>query len=213
MTSSPQILMGVGIPDQAARKLGNTLRTIAGVGTAQVGAAPITVNAASLTTSGGQTAFVLPTTWEIGDNVTVWNTSATTALIYPQSGGAIDGGSTDAAVSVLQNGSLTLTKVSATSWRSVAGSVSTTPTFSSVTSTGAVAARSATATPAAASAVAAFTMGSAGIGIYWGTGAPGSTVTAAKGSLYIQTDGSTTNNRLYVNTNGSTGWTNVTTAG
>lgn len=49
-----------------------------------------------------------------------------------------------------------------------------------------------------------------GFGIYYGTGTP--TVSAAKGSLYLRRDGSTTNDRLYVNTDGSTGWTAVTTA-
>ena len=50
----------------------------------------------------------------------------------------------------------------------------------------------------------------AGLGIYFGSGAP--TVSAAQGSLYVRTDGSSTSTRLYVNTNGTTGWTNVTTA-
>ena len=48
------------------------------------------------------------------------------------------------------------------------------------------------------------------LGVYFGSGAP--TLTAAQGSLYMRTDGSSTSTRLYVNTNGSTGWTNVTTA-
>ena len=50
----------------------------------------------------------------------------------------------------------------------------------------------------------------ANLGIFVGSGAP--TVSAAQGSLYIRTDGSSTSTRLYVNTNGTTGWTNVTTA-
>lgn len=122
MTSSATTLMGVGIPDVAAKKLGNTIRTIAGVGTAQTGAAALTVNSVIATTSGGATAFVLTTTWEIGDTVTVYNSSATTALIYPQSGGAIDGGSTDASVTITQNGSRTFQRMTSTSWRSVASS-------------------------------------------------------------------------------------------
>lgn len=46
-------------------------------------------------------------------------------------------------------------------------------------------------------------------GIYSGTGAP--TISAAKGSLYLRTDGSTINDRAYINTNGSTTWTAITT--
>ena len=47
-------------------------------------------------------------------------------------------------------------------------------------------------------------------GVYAGSGAP--TVNAPKGSLYLRSDGSTTNDRMYVNTDGSTTWTAVTTA-
>lgn len=47
------------------------------------------------------------------------------------------------------------------------------------------------------------------VGVYFGSGAP--LITAGKGSLYLRTDGSTTNDRMYVNTNGSTTWTAVVT--
>lgn len=51
---------------------------------------------------------------------------------------------------------------------------------------------------------------SAKFGIFFGLGAP--TLSAAKGSLYLRADGSTTNDRMYVNTDGSTGWTPHITA-
>jgi len=47
-------------------------------------------------------------------------------------------------------------------------------------------------------------------GIYSGAGAP--TLSATKGSLYLRTDGSTTNDRAYINTDGATTWTALTTA-
>lgn len=47
-------------------------------------------------------------------------------------------------------------------------------------------------------------------GIYFGSSAP--LISAAKGSLYLRTDGTTTNDRAYINTNGSTAWTALTTA-
>jgi hypothetical protein len=47
-------------------------------------------------------------------------------------------------------------------------------------------------------------------GVFFGSGAP--TLIANKGSLYLRSDGSTTNNRMYVNTDGGTTWTAVTTA-
>lgn len=69
----------------------------------------------------------------------------------------------------------------------------------------------ATATPAGGSQAARIVFGTtAHLGIYFGSGAP--TVSAAQGSLYIRTDGSSTSTRMYINTNGATTWTNVTTA-
>lgn len=49
----------------------------------------------------------------------------------------------------------------------------------------------------------------ANFGVCPGSGAP--TLSAAKGSLYLRSDGSTTNDRAYINTNGSTTWTPLTT--
>ena len=49
----------------------------------------------------------------------------------------------------------------------------------------------------------------ANFGVFFGSGAP--TLNAAKGSLYLRSDGSTTNDRAYINTNGTTGWTALTT--
>ena len=50
--------------------------------------------------------------------------------------------------------------------------------------------------------------GSRDINISVGSGAPSHT--AGKGSLYINYDGTTTNDRLYINTDSSTTWTSVT---
>jgi len=47
-------------------------------------------------------------------------------------------------------------------------------------------------------------------GIFYGSGVP--TLSAAQGSLYMRSDGNSTSTRMYVNTNGTTGWTAVTTA-
>jgi hypothetical protein len=47
-------------------------------------------------------------------------------------------------------------------------------------------------------------------GLFFGSGAP--TLSAAKGSLYLRSDGTTTNNRAYINADGGTTWTALTTA-
>lgn len=51
----------------------------------------------------------------------------------------------------------------------------------------------------------------ANFGVFFGSGAP--TLSAAKGSLYMRSDGSGVNDRMYVNTDGSTSWTAVVTVG
>lgn len=70
-------------------------------------------------------------------------------------------------------------------------------------------ARSGTATTAGGSAQ-AFGMGTVGIGFSFGSGAP--STSRPKGSVYLRTDGSTTNDRLYVATDSAGTWTAVTTA-
>jgi hypothetical protein len=46
-------------------------------------------------------------------------------------------------------------------------------------------------------------------GVYTGSGAP--SISAAKGSLYLRSDGTTTTSRAYINTDGATTWTAITT--
>ncbi len=50
----------------------------------------------------------------------------------------------------------------------------------------------------------------AGFCVYFGTGTP--TISAAQGSIYLNNAGSSTSTRIYVNSNGTTGWVAVTTA-
>ena len=79
------------------------------------------------------------------------------------------------------------------------------------TSTGGVTIYSGTAVPAGGTAGSGLKMSStSNLGVFFGSGSP--TLSAAQGSLYINTTGNSTSTRLYVNTNGTTGWTNVTTA-
>lgn len=85
-------------------------------------------------------------------------------------------------------------------------------TSGAISSTGGVTALSGTAVPATAGAVAAgapITMFSTGIKIWVTSDAP--THTATKGDLCINTGGSSTSTRLFIN-NGTTNWIAVTTA-
>lgn len=99
---------------------------------------------------------------------------------------------------------------------STTGAVTTDATFgpatsvTTVTATGTVTAKSASALVAGGAAAFVGTSTAGSMGIYFGSGAP--TVSAAKGSLYLRSDGSTTTSRAYINTDGATTWTAITTA-
>ena len=106
-----QTLMGVGMPVGQALALGYTpSATVAGAGTAQkTDAAALTAsNLLSLglnivTTASSQTAVQIPATMPLGGEMMLNVTSATAALLFPPSGGTINGGSADASFSVAQN--------------------------------------------------------------------------------------------------------------
>ena len=80
-----------------------------------------------------------------------------------------------------------------------------------VTSASSIATLGGTAIPAGGTTGAGVMFSStANFGVFFGSGAP--TLTAAQGSLYLRSDGTTTNDRAYINTDGSTTWTALTTA-
>lgn len=72
--------------------------------------------------------------------------------------------------------------------------------------------KSTTAMPVHGSTAARVIFGTtAGFGIYYGSDTP--TVSAAKGSLYLRSDGTGVNDRAYINTDGGTTWTPIVTVG
>ena len=73
-----------------------------------------------------------------------------------------------------------------------------------------IASRPETAVTAGGDATPGLTFGAGLVGVYVGSGAP--SVSAAQGSIYLRTDGSSSSTRLYVNSTGSTTWVAVTTA-
>jgi hypothetical protein len=84
-------------------------------------------------------------------------------------------------------------------------------TGGNLNTTGTVLAQSATAIPTGGAVGAGYVFSAtANFGIFFGSGVP--TLSAAQGSLYLRSDGTTTNNRMYVNTDGTTTWTAVITA-
>lgn len=116
------------------------------------------------------------------------------------------------------NGNIALTPngsgiVTASGAFSAAGNITGGNVLSSavVSAVGAATILSSTAVPAGGTTGAGYKFSStANLGVFFGSGAPA--LSAAQGSLYLRTDGSSTSTRMYVNTNGSTTWTAVTTA-
>lgn len=98
------------------------------------------------------------------------------------------------------------------------GAITGDVTATTVTATGAITGASASVTgnvtadsgtaPTAGGMSAIQISSTANFGIYVGSGAP--SIAAAQGSLYLRTDGTTTNDRIYVR--GSAAWIAITTA-
>ena len=120
-----------------------------------------------------------------------------------------------------------ITSITANSanWENVTGGAGA---FATVTTTGAIAAGTTLAAGTtitagtgivttagdveAATATKGFICGS-GLKVIDGAGSPHASVTAPKGSIYLRTDGSAVNDRVWINTDGSTAWTYITTGG
>jgi hypothetical protein len=109
-----------------------------------------------------------------------------------------------------ENGFQTISIDSTTGAVTVTGTFGAATSVTSLAATGNITADSASALVAGGASAFIATNTAVGMGIYVGSGAP--TVAAAKGSLYLRSDGSGTGDRAYINTNGSTTWTALTTA-
>jgi len=112
-------LMGVGLPQEQATRIGTSdLTTIAGVGTAQVGAAAIPAQTTNVlaTTAVGQTALVLPADAELEQWYMVTNSTATAALVFPPTGGAINAAGANNAVPIATDLARIFIRKSSTRW-------------------------------------------------------------------------------------------------
>jgi len=188
---------------------GNLLATANVIVTGNVTSGNIIIASASTAATYSATGNV------IGGNVTTGGQVSATANI---TGGNIrTGGQVSATGNITGGNVLGGANVNATLFTgttiSVAGNVTGGNILSSavISAVGNARILSGTAVPAGGTAGAGYKMSSVtNLGVFFGSGAP--TLSAAQGSLYMRTDGSTTNTRLYVNTDGATAWTSVTTA-
>jgi hypothetical protein len=116
-------LMQVGIPDQAAVRLGFQVATVAAAGST---AADATVLKASQTlVIGSGTAsqgYKMPADAELGVPYVIANTSNAAILIYPPTNGQINGDTaTTGTVPLTARGTSILIRLDATNWCSVGG--------------------------------------------------------------------------------------------
>lgn len=176
--------------------------------TAINGATTITSTSASALTVGrqGATSPVLKinaATASVASGLEITGAASTAGVAIAAIGGAAE------ALTIDAKGTGTLTLNSVATGNIVLGRATT---GVSVSVTGALTAKSGTAVPATAGAVAAgapIVMFSSGISIWVTSDAP--THTATKGDLCINTAGSSSSTRLFIN-NGTTTWIAVTTA-
>lgn len=89
--------------DQRSGSTTSPTSAVTAVGTAQVGAASLPGAFNVVTTAVGQTAVVLPASYPAYTPLIVRVTSATAGLLFPPTGGTINGGSANASVSCAQN--------------------------------------------------------------------------------------------------------------
>jgi len=117
-----QNLMGVGFSAvQAVGMGGVTQTTVAGATTAQATAASMgTADVVLGTTAASQTAFLCPD-MNVGESILFVNTSSTTALLFPVTGAAINGGSANASINIAQNKPTLIFRTSATAFYALIG--------------------------------------------------------------------------------------------
>lgn len=95
-------LMGVGIPDSAARRIGLPVNFAAtGAGTTSADATVLNAQNKVVTlTATGSDGIRFATNMPLMTPHWVFNSSGSTGKVYPPTGGAINGGSTDAGLSL-----------------------------------------------------------------------------------------------------------------
>lgn len=74
-----------------------------------------------VTTTGANTGVRLPADWVAGDSMVIQNNGASTLFVYPQVGGNINAGSTDAKVDVATLKGALLTNINGLSWSMIVG--------------------------------------------------------------------------------------------
>lgn len=116
-------LMQVGIPDQAALRLGYQVAAVAATGTTNADAAVLKTSQTLVTTTGAAaTGLKLPADAELGIPIIIANLDANAKLIYPPASGQINGDTaTTGTVPLTARGTCIVVRIDTTNWASVGG--------------------------------------------------------------------------------------------
>jgi len=116
-------LMQLGMPDQAATRLGFQYAAVAATGSAASDAAVLLKSQTMVSTTGAaSTGLKLPSDAEIGQPIFIANLDANAKLIYPPTDGQINGDTaTTGTVPLTARGSCIVWRIDTTNWASVGG--------------------------------------------------------------------------------------------
>lgn len=118
MTALAVDLVGLGMPPVLADRVGWQTGTLTGAGTAQGGSSPIVRSGFvyRATTAASQTAVTIDSAFPLGEESVIHNTTATAMLLFPPTGGNVNGGSANASFSVAQNKPIRIIRFDATNF-------------------------------------------------------------------------------------------------
>ncbi len=105
---------------QYARTLGG-VATIAAAGSTQATATAVTAGLTIVSSATGTTAdgIRLPASWGIGESITIVNTTDVALDVFPSTGGAINGGTANAAKALAANMSGRYISIGSDNWGAV----------------------------------------------------------------------------------------------
>lgn len=111
-------LMGVGIPAEAARELGNTANIVTCAGTSQTTATTIKTSNSELVAAGSATGAILPSSAKVGTPYYMNCSSSTSAVVYVPVGQLLNGVTNDS-VTLAQKKAAILWQYKLNNWTSV----------------------------------------------------------------------------------------------
>ncbi len=117
-------LMGAGLPDQAAQRLGFTVADIAAAGSSASDATTIlkVQTVCQVTPTGGSQGVKLPSDAELMQPYIIANVSSTAALIYPPTSGQINGDTaTSGTVPLTARGTTICYRTGVNTWIAIGG--------------------------------------------------------------------------------------------